>query len=243
MDGPNVHKASGPDGLNARVLKECSNEISPILALIFNEFLAQGDVPDDLRQANVSPVFKKGVKYDAANYRLVSLTCICCRIPEHILVSNINKHLTLDSILADCKHGFRNQRCCETKLIQYVHDIISNLVGAVNRGHKQTYMIVMDCAMASDNVPRKRLLHKLEYYGIRGSTHWWINSCPSGRTKQVVLDDQASDTVPVLSCVPQGSVLGPSLFRIFIDDLPDNIRSSVCLFAGDYVLNRNIHSL
>ena len=106
LDGLNVHKAPGPDGLNARVLKECSNEISPILALIFNESLARGDVPDEWRQANVSPVFKKGEKYDAANYRPVSLTCICCKTLEHILVSNINKHLALDSILADCQHGF-----------------------------------------------------------------------------------------------------------------------------------------
>ena len=65
----NVHKASGPDGLNARVLKECSNEISPILALIYSESLARGQVPDEWRQTNVSPVFKKGEKYDAANYR------------------------------------------------------------------------------------------------------------------------------------------------------------------------------
>ena len=99
-DGLNVHKASGPDGLNARVLKECSNEISPILALIYNESLARGKVPDEWRQANVSPAIKKGEKYDAANYRPVSLTCICCKTLEHILVSNINKHLALDSILA-----------------------------------------------------------------------------------------------------------------------------------------------
>ena len=79
LDVLNVHKAPGPDGLNARVLKECSNEISPFLALIFNESLAQGDVPDEWRQANVSPVFRNSEKYDAANYRPVSLTCICCK--------------------------------------------------------------------------------------------------------------------------------------------------------------------
>ena len=71
-----IHKASGPDGLSSRVLKECSSEIAPILALIYNESLAQGTVPDDWRQANVAPIFKKGEKYDAANYRPVSLTCI-----------------------------------------------------------------------------------------------------------------------------------------------------------------------
>ena len=243
LDGLNVHKASGPDGLNARVLKECSNEISPILALIYNESLARGEVPDEWRQANLSPVFKKGEKYDAANYRLMSLTCICCKTLEHILVSNINKHLALDSILADCQHGFRSQRSCETQLVQFVHDIISNLDGAVNRGHKQTDLIIMDFAKAFDKVPHRRLLHKLEYYGIRGSTHKWINSWLSGRTQQVVLDGQASDPVPVLSGVPQGSVLGLVLFLLFKNDLPDNIRSSVRLIADDCVLYRNIHSL
>ena len=99
LDGLNIHKAPGPDGLNARVLKECSNEIPPILALIFNESLTRGDIPDEWRQANDSSVFKKGEKYDADNYRPVSLTCICCKTLEHILVSNINRHLVLDSSL------------------------------------------------------------------------------------------------------------------------------------------------
>ena len=94
----------------------------------------------------------------------------------------------------------------------------------------------MDFAKAFDKVPHRRLLHKLEYYGIRGSTHKWINSWLSGCTQQVFLDGQASDPVPVLSGVPQGSVLGPVLFLIFINDLPDNIRSSVRLFADDWVL-------
>ena len=101
----------------------------------------------------------------------------------------------------------------------------------------------MNFAKAFDKVPHRRLFHKLEYYGIRGSTHKWINSWLSGRTQQVVLDGQASDPVPVLSGVPQGSVLGPVLFLIFINDLLDNIRSSVRLFADDCVLYRNIHSL
>ena len=101
----------------------------------------------------------------------------------------------------------------------------------------------MDFAKAFDKVPHRRLLHKLDYYGIRGSTHIWISSRLSGRSQQVVLDGQASDPVPVLSGVPQGSVLGPILFLIFINDLPDDIKSSVCLFADDCVLYRNIHSL
>ena len=102
LNNLNIHKAPGPDGLSARVLKECSSEIAPVLAYIYNESLAQGAVPDDWRQTNVAPVFKKGEKFDIANYRPVSLTCICCKTLEHIIVSNINKHLALESILADC---------------------------------------------------------------------------------------------------------------------------------------------
>ena len=101
----------------------------------------------------------------------------------------------------------------------------------------------MDFAKAFDNVSHKRLLYKLNYYGIRGSTHKRIASWFSVRYQKVVLDGQASDSVPVLSGVPQGSVLGPVLFLIFINDLPDNIRSSVRLFADDCVLYRNINSL
>ena len=113
----------------------------------------------------------------------------------------------------------------------------------MNHGHKQTDLIKMDFGRAFDKVPHRRLLHKLEYYGIRGSAHKWVNSWLSGHTQQVVLDGQASDPVPVLSGVPQGSVLGPFLFLIFINDLPDDTRSSVRLFADDCVLYRDIHSL
>ena len=158
-------------------------------------------------------------------------------------MSNINKHLALDSILADCQHGFRSRRSCETQLVQFVHDIISNLDGAMNRGHKQTDLIIMDFANAYNNVPHGRLLHKLNYYGVQGSTHKWISSWLAGLSQQVVLEGQASDPVPVLSGLPQGSVLGRIFFLIFINDLPDNIKSSVRLFAVDCVLYRNIHSL
>ena len=113
--------------------------------------------------------------------------------------------------------------------------MLSNLHQALNRGHRQTDVIIMDFAKAFDKVPHKRLLYKLHHYGIRGSTHNWIASWLSERFQKVALDGQASDLVQALSGVPQGSVLGPVLFLIFINDLLDNIRSSVRLFADDCV--------
>ena len=134
-------------------------------------------------------------------------------------------------------------RSCETQLVQFYHDLVSNLDRAVNSGHKQTDVIVMDFPKAFDKVPHKRLLCKLDFYWIRGSTHIkWIDSWLSERSQKVVLDGRASDPVPVLSGVPQGSVLRLVLFLIFINDLPDNIRSSVPLFGDDCVLYRNIKS-
>ena len=107
--------------------------------------------------------------------------------------------VAFESILADCQHGFRSQRSCETKLVQFFHDLVSNLDRALNRNHRQTDVIIMDFAKAFDKVPHRRLLYKLDYYGIRGSTHKWITSWLSGRSQKVVLDGQASDPVPVLS--------------------------------------------
>ena len=155
----------------------------------------------------MAPVFKKGEKYNAANYRPVSLTSICCK-----------------------------------KLVQFYHNLVSNLDRALNGDQKQSAVIIMDFAKAFDKVPHRRLLYKLEYYGIRGSTHKRISSWLSERSQKVVLDGQASDPVPVLSGVLQGSVLETGLFLIFINDLPENIRSSVRLFADDCDLYRNIKS-
>ena len=123
----------------------------------------------------------------------------------------------------------------QIQLDQFFHDLVSNLDRSLNRNHRQTDLIKMNFAKAFDKVPHRRLFYKLDYYGIRGSTHKWITSWLSERFQKVVLDGQASDPVPVLSGVSEGSVLGSVLFLTFINDLPENIRSSVRRFADDYV--------
>ena len=143
-------------------------------------------------------------------------------------------------ILVESQHGFRSGRSCETQLVQFIHDLRENLDGAHNRGHKQADLIITDFAKAFDKVPHRRLAYKLEYYGIRNDILQWITTWLSGRTQKVVTDGVNSDPAPVLSGVPQDSVLGPILFLIFISDIPDNINSTVCLFADYCILYRNI---
>ena len=109
----NPNKATGPDSLSPRILKELSSQIAPILTKIFQMFLETDGIPEDWRKANVSPIFKKGEKYNPANYRPVLLTCICSKLMEHILVSNIMTHLEEHDILYR-QHGFRSKRSTET---------------------------------------------------------------------------------------------------------------------------------
>ena len=231
------HKAAGPDSIRPLILKELHLEISPILTLIFQRSLDTGEVPDEWRQANVAPIYKKGPKQIPANYRPVSLTCICSKLMEHILSSNFMRHLEANNILYGKQHGFRAKRSCETQLLELVEDLHRNI-----QAGQQTDLIVMDFAKAFDKVSHARLLHKLEWYGVRGKANRWVQNFLTDRKQQVVIDGQCSKESWVTSGVPQGSVLGPILFLIYINDLPSCVHSQVRLFADDTILYRNIRN-
>ena len=150
------------------------------------------------------------------------------------------QHLSEHDKLVESQYGFRSGRSCETQLVQFIHDLRENLDSAHNRGHKQIDLIIMDFAKAFYKVQHRRLAYKLEYYGIKNDTLQWITTWLSGRTQKVVINSVISDTAPVMSGVPQGSVYGPILFLIFINDHPDNINTTVRLFADDCLPYRNI---
>ena len=231
------HKAAGPDKLRPFLLRELREPIAPILEKLFSISYDTGTVPDDWKRANVAPIFKKGSRRKAENYRPVSLTCICSKMMEHIFVSQISRHLKEHKILIPSQHGFRQNLSCDTQLIQFIDD----LHAGVNKA-KQVDCIVMDFAKAFDKVSHDRLLYKLEGYGIGGKTLSWISDFLHGRSQQVVVDGESSASCPVTSGVPQGSVLGPILFLLYINDIGDNISSQIRLFADDTILYRVINS-
>jgi hypothetical protein len=213
-------------------LKELANIIAPVVSQIYRASLKQGKIPDVWKQAHVTPVYKKGEKYKAANYRPVSLTCILCKQMEHILATQIMKHLNLNHLLYDKQHGFRSKLSCETQLIEFTADVLKTL-----QDRKQCDTIVMDFSKAFDKVSHSRLLYKLERVGIDPQTRKWIKSFLTGRTQTVIIDGEESTAVPVTSGVPQGSVLGPILFLVFIDDMPLYTKhSQVRLFADDTIV-------
>ena len=177
------------------------------MTCIFNKSYQTGVVPDPWHQANVVPVFKKGKTTDPGNYRPISLTCVCCKLMEHIITSNMMRHATEHNILYPLQFGFRARMSCETQLAGFLGDLQNNM-----QQGKQTDVIVLDMSKAFDKVGHHRLAKKLLYYGIRGHTITWIKNFLSNRTQRVVLNGVSSYTGEMRSGVPQGSVLGPNLY-------------------------------
>ena len=227
----NPRKATGPDSIPACILKDCASELAPILTIIFSKSLQEGKVSEDWRHANVTAIYKKGTRHDAANYRPVSLTSLCWKLLEHVIISKTVNHLERYNILDD--PGFRVKRSCETQILTLYHELAASLDKKI-----QTDMIILDFGKAFDRVPHQRLLKKVHHYGIRGTTYQWVSSFLNSRTQQVLVEGQSSEKVPIVSGVPQGSVL----FLIFINDLLEDINSRTRLFADDCILYRQISS-
>ena len=194
LRGINPSKASGPDLVPCRFLKELAAELAPILTQFFQQSLREGQIPDDWKKAIVAPVFKKGSKNLAENYRPVSLTCVCCKLLEHIICSHIRSHLDNYSVLSKLQHGFRKFFSCETQLLVTIQDLLSYFDKNI-----QIDIAVLDFSKAFDTMPHKRLLGKLSHYGINGPVLCWIGAFLEDRTQNVVVEGKSSPAAPVLS--------------------------------------------
>ena len=176
---------------------------------------------------------KKDKRADPANYQPVSLTSILCITFEHILVSQIMKHLEDHQILCPNQFGFRAKHSCESQLLLTV---TVHYFSCFMNNRTQVDVGILDFSKAFDKVGHLRLAQKLEFYGIRGKALQWIKSFLSNRSQQVVVEGSYSTPCKVTSGIPQGSVLAPTLFLIYINDLVTDIQSTVCLFADDCLI-------
>lgn len=235
----NPNKATGPDNIPGRLLKLCAYELADIFTLLFQSSLNQGKVPHDWKKAHIMPLFKKGERTNAENYRPVSLTSIASKLLEHIIHSNIMDHLDRFDVLKDSQHGFRQKRSCESQLITTINDFSECL-----NSKGQIDAVLLDFSKAFDKVDHEGLIFKLENLGVRHSLLFWIKSFLIGREQRVLVDGKQSSSKPVLSGVPQGTVLGPLLFLIYINDISNKLSpgTSIRLFADDSLLYRRINN-
>ena len=176
----------------------------------------------------ICPIFKKGKKNEAGNYRPVSLTSVVCKIMESIIKESLVKYAEANKLIADCQHGFMRGRSCLTNLLES----FEMWTRAVDEGYGLD-IIYLDYKKAFDTVPHRRLLYKLKTYGITDKYIDWIKGFLASRKMRVTVNGSFSSWKDIFSGVPQGSVLGPLLFILFVTDLPQWIKNSMRVFADD----------
>lgn len=233
-----LSSSSGDDQINSKVLINTKHISAAFLCDIFSQSIKLSEIPRDWKTGNVTPVFKSGDRHLITNYRPISLTSVSSKLMEHVLYSNIINYLENNNLLFNHQHGFRKAYSCETQLTAFLHDIHAGFNTNI-----QTDAIFLDFSKAFDRVPHQRLKIKLNEFKIHPTIVNWISEFLTNRTQYTTINNSKSPSCPVTSGVPQGSVLGPLLFLIYINDIHEHISSSVRLFADDCVIYRPILSL
>lgn len=223
-----VNKASGPDGISNRLLKNICPSITKPLTLLFNKSLAKGIFPSEWKLANVTAIHKKGDASSAKNYRPVSLLSCLGKVFERLVFNTLYHYLTSNKLLTDKNSGFRKNDSTVYQLIHIVDNIYNNL-----DNKRDVCAVFLDITKAFDKVYHKGLLFKLKQLGIEGTLLQWLDSYISQRSQRVVVNGTSSSWKEINAGVPQGSILGPLLFLVFINDIINDIDSYIYLFADD----------
>ena len=228
--------AAGPDGIPTLLLKACKATIARPIYLLWSKSFVEGIVPSYYKSSFICPLYKKGSRALASNYRPVSLTSHIIKIFERVLRKQIVHHLESNNLLCSQQHGFRSGHSCLTQLLHHFDDILQNFLDGTD-----TDCIYLDYAKAFDKVDHTLLIKKMSRYGIHPKIIQWVESFLTGRTQEVVVDGHLSFAALIISGVPQGTVLGPILFLIFINDITLCISNSVIrCFADDTRIMRAI---
>ena len=228
LDKINANKTAGPDSIAPRVLKEAKFQLCEPLSLLFTKSLNSGKIPNDWKLANVTPIQKKGDKATPSNYRPISLTSVVCKLMESIIRDQLVSFLEENDLIKNSQHGFRNKRSCLTNLLDFYNEVYD-----VYDETKAVDVIYLDFQKAFDKVPHQRLLIKLKAHGVDGKLLKWLEDWLSERKQRVVINGKSSTWRDVLSGVPQGSVLGPILFIIYVNDIDDDLTCKISKFADD----------
>ena len=232
--------SAGADGVPASLLKTCRKELSRPLFILWRASLDQGSIPSDLLLVLISPVHKGGSRGIAKNYRPVALTSHIVKVFERVIRRALVDHLEKNSLLPEGQHGFRALRSTLTQLLSFWDTILDSLEdgGGVD-------VIYTDFSKAFDKVETGVLLHKLRECGVSGRVGCWLAAFldPNSRQQAVGVDGTVSSLSPVVSGVPQGTVLGPVLFLIHIRDIADGLSpgTTATSFADDTRVQRGIH--
>ena len=234
----NEHSACGANDIPAVLLKKCKTDLSYPILLIWRDSLHTGYVPKVFKNQIITPVHKKASKAEPENYRPISLTSHIIKLFERIMRKHIVRHLKENDLICKNQHGFQQGKSCLTQLLPHIDFILQNFLN-----NTDTDVIYLDFAKAFDKVDHVILLKKLYAHGIRGKVLMWLHSYLTNRWQTVVINGEHSKPAKVISGVPQGTVLGPILFIIYLNDLESCIKNSVASsFADDTRLKKSINS-